>query len=59
MPPRYLGEMMNDGVARSTWWVGFGNCNGEIGNDSSSVYGWQNFGAYNVFCRRKPRYSHK
>jgi hypothetical protein len=44
-----LGEMMNDGVSRSTWWIGFGNCNGQAGNDSSSLYGWQDFGAYNVF----------
>lgn len=45
-----LGEMMNDGVSRATWWIGFGNCNGTSGNDSSSLYGWQNFGAYNVFA---------
>jgi hypothetical protein len=44
-----LGEMMNDGVSRATWWIGFGNCNGTAGNDSSSLYGWQDFGAYNVF----------
>jgi hypothetical protein len=44
-----LGEMMNDGVSRLTWWIGFGNCNGTMGNDSTSLYGWQNFGAYNVF----------
>ena len=44
-----LGEMMNDGVTRLTWWIGFGNCNGSAGNDSSSVYGWQSFGANNVF----------
>jgi alpha-L-arabinofuranosidase len=44
-----LGEMMNDGVSRATWWIGFGNCNGTAGNDSSSLYGWQSFGAYNVF----------
>jgi hypothetical protein len=44
-----LGEMMNDGVSRLTWWIGFGNCNGTSGNDSSSLYGWQDFGAYNVF----------
>jgi hypothetical protein len=44
-----LGEMMNDGVSRLTWWIGFGNCNGTAGNDTSSVYGWQDFGAYNVF----------
>jgi hypothetical protein len=45
-----LGEMMNDGVSRATWWIGFGNCNGTNGNDSSSLYGWQNFGGYNVFA---------
>ncbi len=45
-----LGEMMNDGVTRATWWIGFGNCNGQAGNDSSSIYGWQTFGAYNVFA---------
>jgi len=45
-----LGEMMNDGVSRLTWWIGFGNCNGDSGNDSSTLYGWQNFGAYNVFA---------
>jgi len=44
-----LGEMMNDGVTRLTWWIGFGNCNGTSGNDSTSLYGWQDFGAYNVF----------
>jgi hypothetical protein len=44
-----LGEMMNDGVSRLTWWIGFGNCNGQAGNDTTSVYGWQTFGAYNVF----------
>jgi hypothetical protein len=44
-----LGEMMNAGVSRLTWWIGFGNCNGTNGNDSTALYGWQNFGAYNVF----------
>ena len=49
-----LGEMMNSGVVRATWWIGFGNCDqnaqgGAAGNMSSSLYGWQTFGAYNVF----------
>jgi hypothetical protein len=44
-----LGEMMNAGVSRLTWWIGFGNCFGQAGNLSTSLYGWQNFGAYNVF----------
>ena len=44
-----LGEMMNAGVSRLTWWIGFGNCNGQAGDLSTSLYGWQGFGAYNVF----------
>jgi hypothetical protein len=44
-----LGEMMNDGVTRLTWWIGFGNCNGTAGNVKASIYGWQDFGGYNVF----------
>jgi hypothetical protein len=44
-----LGEMMNAGVSRLTWWTGFGLCNGSAGNDNGSLYGWQSFGAYNVF----------
>ena len=44
-----LGEMMNDGISRATWWIGFGNCNGNAGNFGSSLYGWQTVGAYNVF----------
>jgi hypothetical protein len=49
-----LGEMMNDGIARATWWIGFGNCDEDqsrkaLGNMSASLYGWQGFGAYNVF----------
>jgi hypothetical protein len=45
-----LGEVMNDGVERLTWWIGFGNCtSGNTWNDSASLYGWQDFGAYNVF----------
>lgn len=43
-----IGEMLNDGIARSTWWFGYGNC--EIdGNMSSSLYGWQDFGGYELF----------
>jgi hypothetical protein len=53
-----LGEMMNDGVTRATWWIGFGNCNGIAGApwdqissaSTSGFYGWQDFGAYNVFA---------
>jgi hypothetical protein len=44
-----LGEMMNDGISRATWWIGYGNCNGTNGNRSTSLYGWQDWGAYNIF----------
>jgi alpha-L-arabinofuranosidase len=44
-----LGEAMNDGIARLDWWTSFGNCWG-AGNNSSSLYGWQNtWGADNIF----------
>jgi hypothetical protein len=50
-----LGEMMNSGVARATWWIGFGNCNAAgNGNVGSSLYGWQTFGANNVFSDADP-----
>jgi hypothetical protein len=44
-----LGEMMNAGLSRLTWWMGFEDCYGTSGNNSTSLYGWQDFGAYNVF----------
>ena len=52
-----LGEMMNDGVSRSTWWIGFGGCSDSTsGNFSTSLYGWQNFGGYMVFSDGTPEY---
>lgn len=48
MRGQVLGEMMNAGVSRLTWWIGFGGCS-TSGNMSTSLYGWQNFGGYNVF----------
>jgi hypothetical protein len=43
-----IGEMLKDGVARSTWWFGYGNCETD-GNMSASLYGWQDFGGYELF----------
>ena len=40
-------EEMKAGVALSTWWIATGGCNN--GNSSASLYGWQNFGTYNLF----------
>ena len=53
-----LGEMMNDGVSRAAWWIGFGGCNSDpaVDNFSSSLYGWQNFGGYMVFSDGLPEY---
>ncbi|MGB9145414.1 MAG: hypothetical protein WCC14_06315, partial [Acidobacteriaceae bacterium] len=46
-----LGEAMNDGVSRLTWWDGFGNCEGTSGlpPNNSSLYGWQAWGAQDIF----------
>jgi hypothetical protein len=50
-----LGELMNDGVSRATWWIGFGGCDQGAGfNFSSSLYGWQNYGGYMVFSDGLP-----
>jgi len=43
-----IGEAMNDGVSRLTWWDSLGNCFG-AGNNSSSLYGWQDWGAQDIF----------
>jgi hypothetical protein len=55
-----LGEMMNDGVSRATWWIGFGGCedslSGSGANFSSSLYGWQDFGGYMIFSDGLPEY---
>jgi hypothetical protein len=52
-----LGEMMNAGVSRATWWLAYGGCSdASSGNFSSSLYGWQNFGGYMVFSDGTPEY---
>jgi hypothetical protein len=51
-----LGELMNAGVSRATWWIGFGGCDSDptVENFSSSLYGWQNYGGYMVFSDGLP-----
>ena len=46
-----IGELLNDGVARATWWIGYGGCNSKDGGGdfSPSLYGWQDFGGYMIF----------
>jgi hypothetical protein len=52
-----LGELMNAGVARATWWLGFGSCaDRSTGNFSDRLYGWQDFGGYAVFSDGLPEY---
>ncbi len=53
-----LGEMMNAGVSRATWWLGFGGCSDASGggNFSPSLYGWQAFGGYMIFSDGTPEY---
>jgi hypothetical protein len=52
-----LAELMNDGVFRSTWWLGYGGCSDSSnGNFSDSLYGWQNFGGYMMFSDGTPEY---
>ncbi len=52
-----IGEMMNAGVARATWWLGYGGCSDAgSGNFSTSLYGWQSFGGYMMFSDGLPEY---
>jgi hypothetical protein len=52
-----LGELMNAGVSRATWWLAFGGCSDATsGNFSNSLYGWQNFGGYMLFSDALPEY---
>jgi alpha-N-arabinofuranosidase len=52
-----LGEMMNAGVSRATWWLAYGGCNdANSGNFGANLYGWQNFGGYMVFSDGTPEY---
>jgi len=53
-----LGELMQDGVFRATWWLGFGGCSDATSgaNFSSSLYGWQNFGGYMIVSDGTPEF---
>ena len=47
-----LGEILNAGVRIATMHAGFTSCG--VGNQSPSLYGWQNFGSYNLFADGLP-----
>jgi hypothetical protein len=40
------GEILNNGVAMATAWFGYGGTCNNGNNNSSSLYGWQNYGGY-------------
>jgi hypothetical protein len=46
-----IGQLVENGVARATWWLGYGGCNSKTGGGDfdSSLYGWQDFGGFMVF----------
>jgi len=46
-----IGEMLNDGIARATWHIGYGVCDppSNGGNFSKTLYGWQNYGGAMIF----------
>jgi hypothetical protein len=48
-----VGEMMKAGVSLATWWAAYPGCS-TGNNNSSSLYGWQNFGSYNLFSDGPP-----
>ena len=53
-----LGELMKDGVSTAMWWIGHGDCRDPAsgGNYSPSLYGWQNFGGYQILSDGLPEY---
>jgi hypothetical protein len=46
-----IGEMLNDGIARATWHIGYGACDprSKGGNFSKTLYGWQDYGGPMIF----------
>jgi hypothetical protein len=46
-----VGELVNDGIPRATWWLGYSNCYGSDngGDFSPTLYGWQSFGSGMIF----------
>ncbi|HEY1428452.1 MAG TPA: hypothetical protein VGF18_02690, partial [Candidatus Tumulicola sp.] len=46
-----IGQLLENGVSRATWWIGYGGCNSENGGGDfdPSLYGFQDFGGYMIF----------
>ena len=53
-----LGELMKAGVSTADWWIAHGDCRDASsgGSYSSSLYGWQNFGGYQIISDGLPEY---
>ncbi|NUJ79148.1 hypothetical protein HUN39_03710 [Methylocystis sp. FS] len=53
-----LGEIMQAGVQTADWWIAHGDCRDPLsgGNYASSLYGWQNFGGYQIISDGLPEY---
>ncbi len=43
-----FGELLKDELSVATWWFGAGGTQGCNNNNSSNLYGWQNFGGYDL-----------
>jgi hypothetical protein len=48
-----VAEMMRAGVSLGTWWAAYPGCS-TGNNNASSLYGWQDFGSYNLFSDGPP-----
>lgn len=48
-----LGELIEAGVARATFWLAYGSCD-ESGDFSKKLYGWQHFGSEALFSDGLP-----
>ncbi|BDV40917.1 hypothetical protein [Methylocystis bryophila] len=53
-----LGELMQAGIPTANWWIAHGDCRDPSGggNYASSLYGWQNFGGYQIISDGLPTY---
>jgi len=53
-----LGVLMQHGVQSADWWLGHGDCRDPSGggNYSASLYGWQNFGGFQIISDGLPEY---
>jgi len=53
-----IGELMKAGISQAMWWIGYGDCRDPSGggNYSGSLYGWQDFGGYQIISDGLPEW---